>query len=87
MDRSWVRFALSPATALRGLKFSFIVGPIYITINHGDAILRGDVDGTRLFKMFLTMLVPFCVSVFSSIQTVRYLLRAQHREAEKAKRG
>ena len=78
MERDWIRLALSPATVLRGLKFSFLVGPIYIVINHGDAILRGDIDGTRALKMVLTMLVPFCVSIFSSILTVRHLHRVRH---------
>ncbi len=82
MQQDWVRLALSPATALRGLKFSFLVGPIYITINHGDAILRGDIDAVRVLKMILTMLVPFCVSVFSSILTVRHLQRVQANAAE-----
>lgn len=84
MDREWVRYALSKATILRGLKFSFLVGPIYIIINHGDALLRLDVDSTRLLKMFMTMVVPFCVSVFSSIQTVRFLLKKQRQESERA---
>ncbi|MDH3283885.1 MAG: nitrate/nitrite transporter NrtS [Acidobacteriota bacterium] len=85
MQQDWVRLALSPATALRGLKFAFLVGPIYIIINHGDAILRGDIDATRTLKMILTMLVPFCVSVFSSILTVRHLQRTQTRAPEQVK--
>ena len=48
-----------------------VVGGILITINHVDALARGDVDGTRLFKMGLTMLVPYCVSTLSSVGAMR----------------
>lgn len=80
MERDWIRLAVSPATILRGLKFSFLVGPIYIVINHGDAIIVGDIDATRVLKMTLTMLVPFCVSICSSILTVRHLHRLARRK-------
>jgi hypothetical protein len=48
-----------------------VVGALLIAINHGDAILRGDVDRGRLFKMALTLLVPYCVSTYSSVAAMR----------------
>lgn len=51
---------------MRGLKFGVIVGTLLITINHGDAILAGDVNRGRLVKMMLTVLVPYLVSTFST---------------------
>jgi hypothetical protein len=67
----WLRIALSPPVLRRGCKYAIVVGAILIAINHGDAILRRDVDATRLWKMALTVLVPFLVSTSSSVQAIR----------------
>ena len=60
--------ATSRPVARRALGYGVVVGAILITINHGDAILRGDVDSFRIFKMGLTTLVPYTVSTLSSVQ-------------------
>ena len=36
-----------------------------------DALVRGEIDGVRLFKMALTVLVPYTVSTLSSVQAMR----------------
>lgn len=48
-----------------------VVGAILITINHGDAILRGDVDGARFARILLTLAVPYIVSTVSSVAAMR----------------
>ena len=70
MDRSTVRRALGVAA---------VVGSVLIVINHGDAILRGDLSRGRLLRMALTALVPYCVSTYSSVGARRDLQR--HRAA------
>ncbi len=55
----------------RGLLFAVVVGPILIGINHGDALLSGDVDVVRATKMGLTLLVPYVVSTLSSVGSLR----------------
>ena len=55
----------------RALKYAVVVGAILITINHGDAILRGDLPAARLFRMGLTVLVPYVVSTLSSVGAMR----------------
>jgi hypothetical protein len=54
----------------RATLTSMIVGAILIAINHGDAILDGQVDANRLFKIILTVLVPYVVSTVSSASTI-----------------
>jgi hypothetical protein len=49
------------------LKYAVVVGAVLIAINHGDAILRGDLDAVRIVKMGLTVLVPYVVSALSSV--------------------
>jgi len=53
------------------LTYAVVVGAILIGINHGDAILRGDVSTTRLFKIALTVVVPYMVSTLSSVGAIR----------------
>ena len=65
--RAWLAVAREAAVVRRALKFAVVVGAILITINHGDAILAGDLDRRRLLKMALTVLVPYTVSTLSSV--------------------
>jgi hypothetical protein len=55
----------------RALFYAVIVGAVLIAINHGDALLRGDLDRARVLKITLTVLVPYTVSTLSSVQAMR----------------
>lgn len=74
--------ARRPRVVRRALRYLVIVGTILITINHGDAILRGDVTTPRVLRMLLTCLVPYCVSTASSVEAVRALARDRLREQQ-----
>ena len=67
----WLRLAREPAVVRRALRTMAIVGAILIAINHGDALLRGDVDGMRVFRIVLTLFVPYAVSTTSSVAALR----------------
>lgn len=69
--------ASRPAVVRRALKYMVIVGTILITINHGGAIVRGDVARGRMLQMLLTCLVPYCVSTASSVEATRAAARAR----------
>ena len=73
----WLRIAAEPRIVRRALKYSLVVGAVLIAINHGDAIVRGDVGLARLFRMLLTMMVPYCVSTASSVGAIREIARTQ----------
>ena len=76
LSTSWKSLLVDREIVLRGLRFAVVVGIILVVINHGDAVLRGDIDSDRMARMVLTVMVPYCVSVFSSISAIR---RMQHR--------
>ena len=80
----WLRLARDPSVVRRALKMAGIVGPILIAINHGDALLRGDVDGMRLFRIFLTVFVPYTVSTISSVLALRSRVSAEPAPADGA---
>ena len=67
----FLSLALSAPVIRRALKYALVVGAILITINHGDALIRGQVDSGRLLKMGLTVLVPYMVSTLSSVEAMR----------------
>ena len=60
-----------PAVLKRGCLYAVVVGSVLIGINHGDALLRGDVTPNRILKMILTVVVPFVVSTTSSVAAIR----------------
>ena len=68
---AWLQLCLSRPVMKRALLSALVVGALLITINHGDALLRGEVDQDRVMKMLLTICVPYLVSTFSSVSTVR----------------
>lgn len=72
----WLRLARDPAVVRRALRTMAIVGAVLIAINHGDALLHGDVDGVRVFRMFLTLFVPYAVSTTSSVAALRSVRRS-----------
>jgi hypothetical protein len=65
--RNWLRLAFSGSVVRRGLKFAVIVGAILIAINHGDALLAGEITAGRTLRMALTVAVPYLVSTISSV--------------------
>ena len=66
----WFSLCLSKPVVRRALYSALIVGTILIAINHGDALIRGENDPTPVFKIILTILVPYLVSTVSSVLTI-----------------
>ena len=77
--------ASSAPVVRRALLYLCVVGTILIAINHGDAILRGDLDSVRVAKMMLTPVVPYVVSTLSSVAAIR--ANAEERLAERCGAG
>ena len=57
----------------RALGYAVVVGSVLIAINHGDALLAGEVSSGRWIKMGLTVMVPYLVSTLSSVAATRNL--------------
>jgi hypothetical protein len=79
--QSWWSVASSPDVVRRALLLAVVVGAILIGINHGDAILAGDVGAGRASRMLLTAIVPYVVSTVSSVGALRQREKtvAEHR--------
>ena len=70
MKTEWLSLCISKPVMRRAFYTSLIVGIVLIVINQGDAIIRKQMDSVRLFRMCLTVLVPYVVSTVSSVSTV-----------------
>ena len=73
--KEWFQLAFDRTVVRRALWCMLIVGAVLITINHGDALLAGEVGGKRLIQIGLTLVVPYCVSTVSSVAAMRAFRR------------
>ena len=80
MYRSMIVSKFSMSTARMAFKVSIVVGTILVMINHGDLILSGTYPPYG--KIFLTYLVPFCVSTYGAISQNDSTLRASSVESK-----
>jgi type VI protein secretion system component VasK len=78
-DLHWIALATSPSVVRRATVVAIVVGTILVAINHGDAILRGEFGVGRLLRIALTVMVPYCVSTYSSVSALRASAR-EHRD-------
>ncbi len=67
----WLRLARDPLVVRRALRTMLLVGTILVAINHGDVLIRGQIDAEHVFKVGLTLLVPYGVSTASSVAALR----------------
>lgn len=70
----FLTLALRPDVVKGALKTALLVGSVLIVINHGDALMAGDLNPGRLVKMLLTFLVPYCVSTYASVTALKSVL-------------
>ncbi len=69
--KDWLQLALERTVVRRALICAAVVGAVLITINHAHAIVAGDVTAGRMVQIGLTLLVPYCVSTYSSVAAMR----------------
>ena len=76
-DLRWMQLATSASVVRRAAIVALIIGAVLVAINHGDAIVRGDMSPARALRIVLTVLVPYCVSTYSSVSAIRMAIRNQ----------
>ncbi len=70
-EGTWWELATQWSVVRRGIAYAVFVGTALIVINHCDAIIRCDFTLGLFAKMFLTLIVPYLVSTFSSVAALR----------------
>lgn len=67
----WMAIAFEPLVVKRAVCLAAVVGSVLILINHGDALLAGELTLARLIKMAATAVIPYLVSIYSSVGAIR----------------
>jgi hypothetical protein len=67
--RTFLISAAHPATVQRAWLTCLIVGTVLTAINHGPALIAGQLTAQRIFQILLTFVVPYSVSTVSSVLT------------------
>ncbi len=60
-------FVRSRTTHKRATVTALVVGTILTALNQGDLLLAGDTTSAMLWKIPLTYLVPFCVTIWGAL--------------------
>ena len=69
--RDWVHAASERSVLRRATISCILVGVLLTAVNHGPQLARGELDAGLAAQVGLTMLVPFVVSVVSSVAAIR----------------
>lgn len=67
---AWISLCTSRPVVRRAALSALVVGTVLILINHGEAVLHGNIDGPLILRMGLTVIVPYVVSTVSSVSTL-----------------
>lgn len=54
---------VEPQMATSGVKVALVIGSLLMMINHGSAIISGQMTQARWFSALLTYLVPYLVNI------------------------
>lgn len=68
---SWLAIARRPEIVSRSLRVAAVVGTILVAINYLDRLVLGGLTPFDGIKMATTYLVPYCVSTYAAVETVR----------------
>lgn len=74
-DPGLLELCTRPAVMRRAASIALVVGTLLAIINHGDRLLSGEITTEVVTKILLTYLVPYSVSTYSAVLTIRERLR------------
>ena len=69
--RAAIRITLRRDVTTRGIRVALIVGTLLVLINHGDTLLLGHWSLREGIKIILTYAVPYGVSTYASVASIR----------------
>jgi len=70
MQSAFMKFASKSSTVKKGLMVSLVVGTVLNVINQGDIFIYQKWESLNFFKLLLTYVTPFLVSVYSTATTL-----------------
>lgn len=73
MVRGYIVSLFDPEFIATGLKTAVFVGSLLFIINHGPALLRGEMNRERWFSVIATYAMPYLVNVYGQYSYRRKL--------------
>lgn len=70
-QKGWLDSATQRSVIRWLLAYGIMVGAVLILINHGEAIVEGEVGTNRVLKMGLMVIVSYVVSTLSNVGAMR----------------
>lgn len=67
----FIKALLDPKLAPSAVKVALIVGSVLFTINHGSALLKGEMTRARWFSGLITYLIPYSVNIHGQFTSSR----------------
>ena len=67
----FLNLSMSDRVVKTALRIALIVGTVLAVINHGPAIFAMTLSQTQMLQIGLTYLVPYGVSTYSSVVTLK----------------
>ncbi|MEM9273972.1 MAG: nitrate/nitrite transporter NrtS [Cyanobacteria bacterium P01_F01_bin.143] len=61
--REYIFALINPKLASTAVRVAMVVGSILFTINHGSALIQGEMTNGRWVSGIVTYMVPYMVSV------------------------
>lgn len=74
---AWLRFASQRSVLRRAFVTCLFVGVLLTVVNHGPELVRAQFSPGLVAQIALTLLIPFAVSVVSSVGAIQEHLRRQ----------
>lgn len=71
IEGSWLATARRPEIVRRSLRIASVVGTVLVAINYTDRLLADTLVAFDWVKMGVTYLVPYCVSTYAAVESVR----------------
>jgi len=59
------------AVIFRSVKIALVVGTILFAFNQGDIVLRGEFPSALIWKIPLTYITPFLVSIWGALSSAK----------------
>lgn len=71
--KGYLASLINPVLVPTALRVALVIGTLLFAINHGAALLKGQMNADRWLSAGLTYIVPYCVNIHG-----QYIGRSEH---------
>lgn len=71
----FIKALLDPKLAPSAAKVALVVGSVLFTINHGSALVKGEMTKARWMSGLITYIIPYSVNIHGQFTSSRRSLK------------